>query len=240
MILHKDVKTKHNLTKFKTLEKELNEAHNSKYDYSKSIYLNSSTKLCIICPEHGEFYQCINKHLTRKQGCVKCTKRAKTNEKFIEEANDKHNNLYDYSKTKYKGSLDKVIITCKEHGDFDKVPAKHLRGQGCMKCSKEKAKTKFWNRNTYKNRITTLYYIKVNNLYKIGITLESVERRFRKDKGVYIEIIKTWVFEDGSLAYDKEQEIIKNNKEFKYLGENILNGGNSELFYEDILSKIII
>ena len=29
--------------------------HHNKYDYSKVEYINSSTKVCIICPEHGEF-----------------------------------------------------------------------------------------------------------------------------------------------------------------------------------------
>ena len=31
--------------------------HGYKYDYSKVEYINNKTKVCIICPEHGEFYQ---------------------------------------------------------------------------------------------------------------------------------------------------------------------------------------
>jgi len=31
-----------------------------------------------------------------------------------------------------------------------------------------------------------------------------------------------------------EQEIIQNYSEFRYLGENVLKSGNSELFIEDI------
>lgn len=31
--------------------------HNNKYDYSKVNYVNSTTKICIICPEHGEYQQ---------------------------------------------------------------------------------------------------------------------------------------------------------------------------------------
>ena len=27
----------------------------NKYDYSKVNYINNHTKICIICPEHGEF-----------------------------------------------------------------------------------------------------------------------------------------------------------------------------------------
>ena len=31
------------------------EIHGKKYDYSKVNYRNNKTKVCIICPEHGEF-----------------------------------------------------------------------------------------------------------------------------------------------------------------------------------------
>lgn len=29
--------------------------HGDRYDYSKVEYINGKTKVCIICPEHGEF-----------------------------------------------------------------------------------------------------------------------------------------------------------------------------------------
>ena len=37
--------------------------HGDKYDYSKVEYVNNSTKVCIICPEHGEFWQTPNNHV---------------------------------------------------------------------------------------------------------------------------------------------------------------------------------
>ena len=45
--------------------------HGEKYDYSKVKYVNNSTKVCIICPEHGEFWQTPNKHLNGC-GCQMC------------------------------------------------------------------------------------------------------------------------------------------------------------------------
>lgn len=45
--------------------------HGDKYDYSKIEYKNYETKICIICPIHGEFYQTPNKHLNGC-GCPKC------------------------------------------------------------------------------------------------------------------------------------------------------------------------
>ena len=54
--------------------------HNNKYDYSKVEYVNSSTKVCIICPEHGEFWQTPHKHLSG-QGCPKCGGKKKLTQK---------------------------------------------------------------------------------------------------------------------------------------------------------------
>ena len=31
--------------------------HKDKYDYSRVEYIDSKTKICIICPKHGEFWK---------------------------------------------------------------------------------------------------------------------------------------------------------------------------------------
>ena len=46
--------------------------HGNKYDYSKAEYLNAETKICIICPKHGEFWQTQDTHLKKKRGCPQC------------------------------------------------------------------------------------------------------------------------------------------------------------------------
>lgn len=48
------------------------EVHGDKYDYSKVEYVNAHTKVCIICPEHGEFWQTPTGHLVGG-GCKECT-----------------------------------------------------------------------------------------------------------------------------------------------------------------------
>ena len=45
--------------------------HKNKYDYSKINYENSHKKICIICKNHGEFWQTANSHLCGC-GCPKC------------------------------------------------------------------------------------------------------------------------------------------------------------------------
>lgn len=51
--------------------KRAQEVHGDKYDYSNVEYVSSKIKVCIICPEHGEFSQTPQKHLLG-QGCPVC------------------------------------------------------------------------------------------------------------------------------------------------------------------------
>ena len=54
--------------------KQSNKVHNNKYDYSKSIYINSFTKMIIICKKHGKFEKNPHNHINSKQGCPNCKK----------------------------------------------------------------------------------------------------------------------------------------------------------------------
>ena len=112
--------------------------HGQKYDYSKVEYKGKKKKICIICPEHGEFWQRADLHLNSK-GCPKCSKRYKyTTEEFINCARNIHGDKYDYSKAEYINSRTKVCIICPEHGEFWKLPYEHLNGKGCPKCVNKK------------------------------------------------------------------------------------------------------
>jgi hypothetical protein len=73
----KDVKEKIDKNKSKILTidefiKRAKKSHGDKYDYSKVEYINSQTKVKIICPEHGEFWQLPYDHIS-KHGCNKCS-----------------------------------------------------------------------------------------------------------------------------------------------------------------------
>ena len=113
--------------------------HGDKYDYSKVVYVDSKTKVCIICPEHGEFQQLPSQHLSGR-GCPTCgaknrnEKRTSTKEEFIKKAHVIHKDKYDYSKVYYANSMTKVCIICHEHGEFWQTPSQHLQGDGCPKC----------------------------------------------------------------------------------------------------------
>ena len=125
--------------------------HGNKYDYSKVDYVNNTTKVCIICPEHGEFYQSPYKHIIG-QGCPLCSKtKTSTTSDFIKQANKIHNNKYNYSKVEYTNNRTKVCIICPEHGEFWQDPHNHLKGKGCPICSKSKIKTKKYTTETFIN-----------------------------------------------------------------------------------------
>ena len=119
--------------------KKANEKHRDKYNYDKVEYNGAHTKVCIICPEHGEFWQTPNHHLSGC-GCHKCgvEKQTSTKEEFIKKAKEIHGDKYDYSKVDYSNAHTKVCIICPNHGEFWQTPNNHLRGQGCPKCKRNK------------------------------------------------------------------------------------------------------
>lgn len=137
----------------KSVEKFIEDAisvHGGKYDYSKVKYINNHTKVCIICPEHGEFFVTPHNHL-KGRNCPVCAaenrrkKRADTTKSFIEKAKKVHGNKYDYSKVKYANQNEKVCIICPVHGEFWQRPQTHLCGKGCQKCARKLVAEK----NTY-------------------------------------------------------------------------------------------
>ena len=126
--------------------KKAQEVHNNKYDYSKVNFENVNSlqkqKVCIICPEHGEFWQKPKDHLDGK-GCKKCghiligVKKKKLNNDFIDECKSLFGNKYNYDKTIYNDAYTKVTITCLEHGDFEITPHNLLKSKyGCPICAK--------------------------------------------------------------------------------------------------------
>lgn len=128
------------MTKNEEFIEKAKKIHGDKYDYSKVEYVKANIKVCIICPEHGEFWQTPNNHLSGK-GCHKCgiNKQAlshkKNKELFLKEANNVHGSKYDYSKYEYINSHVKSCIICPEHGEFWQSPLKHISGCGCPKCA---------------------------------------------------------------------------------------------------------
>ncbi len=124
-----------NKLSLKELIESFRKSHGNNYDYSQVDYVNSNTKVKIICPEHGEFYQSTRSH-KRGFGCSKCSGLSKPSLKeLIESFRKSHGNKYDYSQVDYINSTTKVKIICPEHGEFYQSPQVHNRGGKCPKCA---------------------------------------------------------------------------------------------------------
>ena len=160
------------------------EIHGDKYDYSKVDYVKAIKKVCIICSEHGEFWQTPASH-TQGNGCPECgqnemwNKRGRmTTEKIVEKFTSVHGHKYDYSKVDYMGCKINVCIICPEHGEFEQTPDKHIQGQGCPKCgqiirndSKRSSTSDFIekSREVHKNKYDYSKVKYVNNHTKVCI-----------------------------------------------------------------------
>lgn len=119
------------------------EVHGARYDYSTVDYVNNSTKIVIRCPNHGDFEQTPSNHLSG-YGCLKCSHRKagqyhkKNTNSFIGEAQAIHGDVYDYSKTVYRGAREKLVVICPKHGEFEQVAFAHLKStprEACLQCS---------------------------------------------------------------------------------------------------------
>lgn len=197
---------------------EFKEIHGNKYDYSKVVYKGALKKVCIICPEHGEFWQTPHTHL-RGCGCQQCgyLRTQKQNQTitrqcantFIEKARKIHNDKYDYSKVQYANAITQICIICPKHGEFWQTPNRHLQGHGCPKCcesSLEKEIGYILDKND-------IFYIKE---YKLKNSFKRFDF-FIPQFNIFIECQGKQHFEDipyfSSTPYEQrlESDILKHN-----------------------------
>ena len=138
----------------KTLEEFIEEArkvHGDRYDYSKVEYESTSTKICIICKEHGEFWQTPYSHLNG-HGCSKCAYEVKrqrhiySQEEIIEKLHSFFGDRYSYDKVVYKAMKIPITLVCHEkdkngveHGEFSMRPVNIFSShQECPKCYEDR------------------------------------------------------------------------------------------------------
>jgi len=135
-----------------TFVEKSKEKHGDRFDYSKSNYINAKTKIEIICPIHGSFWQIPKSHFLNGYGCRKCSMKVvhdsqrRSQQDFLAKCKILHGDLYSYEKVDYKTARKKVIITCEKHGDFKITPDSHLTGRcGCPQCSSSFGENKVRN-----------------------------------------------------------------------------------------------
>lgn len=220
-------------TSFYDFEAEASKIHNAKYSYFADGWVNTRTKINIMCPTHGVFSQLPSSHL-RGTGCPECAiDLLRDNSSiFIEKAKQVHGEKYDYSKVVYIQNKKKVDIICSIHGVFSQRCDTHLAGHGCPHCAKTIPPTE-----RHENTPTYFYVVKYKGLYKIGICLDGARQRYRWDVDNIddLDILTEITFEGYSKAYMFEQFLIAKYFKHRYFGEQIFkNTGNTEVFKENI------
>src|SRR5690606_19081413 len=230
--------------------------HGNKYDYSLVDYRKNNISINIVCNIHGVFKQTPSAHLNNS-GCPKCgrkksgEKKRLGNDKFIEKARLIHGDKYDYSLVEYKGATVKVKIICPIHGVFKQNAGDHICNKGCYKCANlnradnNRKNPRGWNPLAWEIQSKEskyfdsfkVYIIRCWNdneeFYKIGRTFTPVERRFRDKKSMpyNYEVLEEIIFDSALDCFNKETELKRQSKEFKYL-PSIDFDGKHECFSE--------
>lgn len=174
-----------------------NKVHRNKYDYSKVDYINSGTKVEIICPEHGSFFQTPRNHIAG-QGCRQCglesnrQKFTKNSDKFKEQANLVHNNKYDYSKVEYSNNHTPVEIICPEHGSFFQRPSVHLKGSRCPECGRLSGAEKhtLWSKGEVYNEASKYETISDFQKGAVGAYVSAIRNGWMDDIRKNFKILK--------------------------------------------------
>ena len=190
--------------------------HGNKYDYSKVEYIDGNTKVCIICPEHGEFWQTPHAHLN-KRGCNKCVRPSYDTESFIKCSKEIHGDKYDYSKVEYVNTKTKVCIICPEHGEFWMKPNVHLQGSGCALCLK-KGEDKLYielvnyfgfENVTKQKTFTWLVNKKTNHQQYLDFYIENYNIAFELQGDQHFVQHRAWDKNKDSFSKRKEMDLNK-------------------------------
>lgn len=237
----------------KTTEEIINifkNTHGNRYDYSLVNYRGSHSKVKIMCKVdgHGIFEQKAIHHINGI-GCPKCNGKNKTTEDIIKEFKSIHGDKYGYKLVRYVNCELKVKIICPIHNVFEQRPSDHLNNKGCKKCANEsiaiikREKPTGWNITSWEklSKISKTFdsfkvYIIIcyndnEEFYKIGRTFSTVKYRFKNKKSMpyKYKVIDELIFETAKEAFNKESELKRLHKDFKYL-PLIKFGGMHECF----------
>lgn len=214
------------------------------YDYSLANLTNGKVSI-FVCGSHGEFRQTKYDHSQGRVGCLGC-RIAIARDKFLVDARGRFGSVYDYSKFEYVNAKTKSVIGCPDHGSYVQNPDKHLSARyPCPVCNhdarvgRHKNGGGWYNMTAFRrsvelaNKPAHVYYIKVGEHYKIGMTTKIQDRfrAIRRGSGKSIEILDT--YECTALeAYILEQNILIRYGEYRSWST-----WTTEIFERDVLKE---
>ena len=125
-----------------------------------------------------------------------------TTEKWVEKAQLVHGDKYDYTDTIYINSSTKLSIICEEHGEFEQYPANHLNTNGCPKCGRITAVSKY------------VLYTKEEILETAKAYMDRGEFQ-RKAPNFYMASVNRGFYEEACAHMNTSYNKVKTTKQFK-------------------------
>lgn len=209
-------------------------------DFSKSVHTHSREKISAICLIHGDISRRADSFM--RYGCPSCG-RDKGNknqriskDEIIKRFNNIHGFNLEYDMSNYENTSSRINIKCKYHGWFNQEVDVHLRGRSCRQCGqigfkRSQAINKAQKKN---NGYGILYLIKCFNddevFYKVGITTDSLSRRFCKGFMPYKYRVMSELTMSFDFAYNIEKIIHRISWSNRYTPKIKFGGSARECF----------
>lgn len=221
--------------------------------FNCSQYTTTTSKIEATCHIHGPFKTTLHTAVKTKYCCPKCgtigssLTRTNTQESLLEQLHSMYGTTYTYNFKEYIDKSSKIEIECAIHGVFTRSVTKLLSGQSCSKCKVDSLKlegklpggyceTIFKRSDELRVKQGILYYLKIENNFKIGITTNLQQRinAIKSKTKAEVVVIDTYTTTLYS-AYLLEQEILKTFKKYRILTEY-----STEVFSSDVLNGRIL
>jgi hypothetical protein len=201
------------------------------------------------CIEHG-FFNSKYTNILGGSGCPKCAGQGLARSEWIARFRAQHGEKFDYSllpdNVTARGKID---IICPLHGIFSQRAHAHHAGNGCLKCrqTNKQIGAGGWGRTRWqrvaKDRVCKLYCVRFELggevFFKVGITSESLERRFGRIPSYSIAPVFIHESSNPDEIWDLEHLVKRRFKHLRYLPA-LPFGGARECYseIEQIISLI--
>ena len=187
-------------------------------------YLGANHKTAFQCLE-GHEWDATPDNVMRGNGCPHCA--VVSEEKCNERISDRGIKVVG----EYVNTHTKTTFQCSEGHEWETTPSSVMDGRGCPTCA---------NYGFDPTKPAVLYYLRIDSVvegtvFKIGITNNTVQKRFSNTDLDKITVLSIEHFEVGADAKSLEQLLLCVYQNRKYTGENILeSSGNTELLNKDV------
>ena len=187
-------------------------------------------------------------------------KHIKTKERFIERANEKHNNKYDYSLVYFpprapgmthNGKRTRrlpdynaqayIKIVCRLHGEFEQQTRKHLEGHGCKYCAQQLITKAFvQSRGVHDYTSANRHEINGEKITLFSTPSDGVERRVLLDKQD-LEILKygNWMTTGHQESRNSRTNYAVSSQNKRMIREGLEWLGTAPKMHRLIMSRLL-